>query len=323
MSQRLKNLFECRICKKKHYKLIGYQTDKIHKHVKGNFATVKCTKCGLTQQLDRLNDDNSADYSDGYAFYKKNSKPKKLFKFIFNFVINTGLLNYLPLSGKILRLAVRNLSLGIEDPLLKLIKYKNVFLDVGCGSGQTTHIWGENSSLAQLKKRGFQVAGLEFNKSCHEILSNSSIPYFKDIDEVPSKSYDLIRLNWVLEHIDNPLPFLSKCVSKLKPKGRIIICVPNYDGWLYRAYPLAIEVPIHRIHLRHKDIRNLFKLNKIKEEMFYTFSYPALYLASMNYKLIPGKPSCFIKDFRNLSTFMETLDVGGLGNDIVVIGKRI
>jgi SAM-dependent methyltransferase len=45
----------------------------------------------------------------------------------------------------------------------------------------------------------------------------------------PDASQDLIILANFLEHEINPLPLLRLCRDKLKPTGRIIVKVPNYD----------------------------------------------------------------------------------------------
>ena len=70
------------------------------------------------------------------------------------------------------------------------------------------------------------------------------------------------------------------------------------------------------------DSKNLFKANNLSEELFYTFSYPSLYLAAINFGFIPGNPPRIIAQYRGLLKLMKVLDLAKLGNDMVFVGNK-
>ena len=47
----------------------------------------------------------------------------------------------------------------------------------------------------------------------------------------PSDRFDLLLLNQVLEHLTDPAPTLKALAGILKPEGKLIIGVPNFDSW--------------------------------------------------------------------------------------------
>jgi len=70
-------------------------------------------------------------------------------------------------------------------------------------------------------------------------------------------SFDAIILFQVVEHLEDPLSFLLNLKQFLNPTGRIILTVPNADGYLRLIDPL-LNLPPH--HLTRWSIKNLRKL---------------------------------------------------------------
>ena len=85
-------------------------------------------------------------------------------------------------------------------------KIKKV-LDVGCGFG---------FFLDVARKSGWDVYGSEINKECIKALDKKNIPNI-NIDNYKAKSFDLITLWTVYEHLIDPNNFLKK-ISKLLKK---------------------------------------------------------------------------------------------------------
>ncbi|MDC1159576.1 class I SAM-dependent methyltransferase [Candidatus Pelagibacter sp.] len=96
---------------------------------------------------------------------------------------------------------------------------KKSVLDVGSGSG---------IFLFEMKKKNWKTIGFEqdarYSNFCKKKL-NLKI-HTKNLESIKSK-YDLITFNKVLEHIVNPVKFLSKFKNKLKSKSYIYIEVPD------------------------------------------------------------------------------------------------
>ena len=100
-------------------------------------------------------------------------------------------------------------------------------LDVGTGTG---------SFVDSARSRGWDAIGIEPPQSepvdgTREEDALPRIVYCDLEKEVPpvvaTGSFDVIHSNHVLEHVTDPVPFLSSCRRFLKPDGCFIIEVPN------------------------------------------------------------------------------------------------
>lgn len=109
---------------------------------------------------------------------------------------------------------------------LPLFVGKNL-LDYGCGSGRF---------LSFAKNIAESVAGVELDKSWHEVHSQFGLDVRADIAEY-SCSFDVISMFHVLEHIPDPLPLLQHmreyCMEK---EGTLIIEVPSANDALLTLY---------------------------------------------------------------------------------------
>ena len=99
-------------------------------------------------------------------------------------------------------------------------------LDVGAGGGEF---------LSLAKQRGWDAKGIEPNEGYAK-----SAKDFYDVDifcgmmnetDYPEKSFDLIRLNHVLEHINTPVEFLNRLRDWLKDDGILYVEVPDIRAY--------------------------------------------------------------------------------------------
>ncbi|MDW8002176.1 MAG: class I SAM-dependent methyltransferase [Deltaproteobacteria bacterium] len=102
-------------------------------------------------------------------------------------------------------------------------------LDVGCGSGD----W-----LIAMKSRGYsRLMGQDIAGPGLERLRRSKIAVFEgDLRDFkhPDNSFDLIRMEHVLEHLPDPIEYLSRIRSLLKPGGRLVINTPTVDSLTFQ-----------------------------------------------------------------------------------------
>ncbi|SEI86658.1 Methyltransferase domain-containing protein [Allopseudospirillum japonicum] len=99
-------------------------------------------------------------------------------------------------------------------------------LDVGCGEG---------FALAESKKRGWDIEGLDHSISGIKNMNPSILDYVEqgNIFELlqrrikENKRYDLIWLNNVLEHVTDPVTLLNSIRNIVKDTGTLIVTVPN------------------------------------------------------------------------------------------------
>lgn len=115
------------------------------------------------------------------------------------------------------------------DSILRLLRYTKIspigknILDIGCGSGTLVKVlkdkYGRN-----IKATGIDISRLgNSEKYLHFIQGSAMNLPFKD------KSFDLIFITDVLEHITKPRLALKEARRVLKDGGVLIIRTPNYS----------------------------------------------------------------------------------------------
>jgi 2-polyprenyl-3-methyl-5-hydroxy-6-metoxy-1,4-benzoquinol methylase len=139
-------------------------------------------------------------------------------------------------------------------------------LEVGCAFG---------SFVESALKSGVNIQGIELNSSAVQIAKNNNLPVENiDLGEFANKypaSQDTICSFQVLEHIPQPKDFLELCIKTLKPRGKLIFCVPNAESFLKYQYNLLDMPPHHMTQWSaetFKSLENIFpvKLEKVLKE---------------------------------------------------------
>jgi SAM-dependent methyltransferase len=119
--------------------------------------------------------------------------------------------------------------------------------EVGCGAGGALDIFQRN---------GYQVAGCDYSAELiaageERGVRNLCYGSLKDIQaHLPEVKADLIYLNHVFEHMNDPLSFLEECRMLLAPGGRIIITVPDVSKIDSFACPAGDLMQF--LHIAHK-----------------------------------------------------------------------
>jgi len=111
-------------------------------------------------------------------------------------------------------------------------------LDIGCGNGAFLHSYGRT-------KPGWRMTGLDLdarNKVLVESIPGVTHLHVGPIESL-DKKFDLIVMIHALEHIPNPVEFLSKLLEKLNPIGRLLIQVPDLS-----ASPFDLLIADHCSH---------------------------------------------------------------------------
>jgi len=95
-------------------------------------------------------------------------------------------------------------------------------LDIGCGYGK---------QLYYFKKKGWEVLGIEPSEALVEAVKAQGIPVisatYDAVDFSKIGLFDVVTLNFVLEHVPNPRDLLKKAHAKLKPGGILFLQSPN------------------------------------------------------------------------------------------------
>ncbi len=95
-------------------------------------------------------------------------------------------------------------------------------LDVGTGFG---------FFLAQMKKRGWDITGVEISKKAmgyaRDVLGLKIHPGPLERVSFPESHFDVVTGFYVIEHLLNPMTFLKECYRILKPGGLLLLRYPH------------------------------------------------------------------------------------------------
>ncbi len=99
-------------------------------------------------------------------------------------------------------------------------------LDVGCGEGY---------ALAFFRQQNWEVRGLDFssagveskNSACLDALVTGDIFTLLENEIQEGRSYDVVWLQNVLEHVLDPLSLLRSLRNLIAPEGLAVVTVPN------------------------------------------------------------------------------------------------
>ena len=116
--------------------------------------------------------------------------------------------------------------------------------EVGCGAG---------GALDVFKRSGYRIAGCDYSPELiaagkERGVSNIDQGSIKDIST--EQNADLIYLNHVFEHMNDPLGFLHDCRARLAPGGRILIVVPDVSR--IDSFTVPAGDLIQFLHIAHK-----------------------------------------------------------------------
>jgi 2-polyprenyl-3-methyl-5-hydroxy-6-metoxy-1,4-benzoquinol methylase len=174
--------------------------------IKDNYRHVRCNSCGLIYVNPRLKD--SKETLD--SFYAPGENSESLIKSLFD----------------------RDYSLKRQKifcaELKKMERYRklNRILDIGCSFGGFLNASGKCGWNA----KGIEVV-YEVGKYGKELYGLDI--FFGTLDEAQLKpsSFDVIRLNNVIEHIHFPVEFLSNVNKLLREGGLLTVSTTNYDSF--------------------------------------------------------------------------------------------
>ncbi|NHN27443.1 class I SAM-dependent methyltransferase [Flavobacterium jejuense] len=141
------------------------------------------------------------------------------------------------------------------------IPQNGTVLDIGCGSG---------AFLNYLKKRyNFSLSGIEIKGDAAIRAADCNqgfelhIGFLQDID-FGIKTFDLITMYHVFEHLITPKEDIKKISSLIKNNGRLIISMPNINSWqatLFKDKWFHLDFPRHLIFFKPKDFKEVMQLN--------------------------------------------------------------
>ncbi|MEQ1794644.1 MAG: class I SAM-dependent methyltransferase [Nitrospira sp.] len=317
----------CDYCGSAESTVVARQTDLLHKTTDEVFSIVRCQGCGLQYTNPRPGPDEIGRYyASDYAFHAPLSSWRRWIDRALDAWANSPFAIVAAALPPVARRLVARVRPTVADPVLEYYRSggEGTFLDIGCGSGWHAHYWGGQSSL--LACRGLaDVAGVEISDAARASLAKSGVRCWPNLAAVPdSERFGLIRMNWSLEHVHSPSAYFAFIAAHLKPGGRAVIAVPNYDGLIYRLAPDCVELPVHLYHFRPQDVLAYGKRHGLCKISVTTFSYPEMFRVAAEVGLLPvvlASRSGIVAAREMLRTLVP-FDQAGWGNDMVVILEK-
>lgn len=171
------------------------------------FAVVECTRCGLRYMNPRLTAD---EYRDFYA------GPEYLAEYGYDDLLAASRLP--EFQRTLRRIAARCAPSGR-------------LLDIGTATGEF---------LVEARKQGWAVFGTEVSDSSVKMAKKKyGLELFHgelDSASFPERSFDVVHLSHVLEHVPSPQKTLKDIQRFLAPNGWLVIEVPNeFENWFLRV----------------------------------------------------------------------------------------
>lgn len=139
-------------------------------------------------------------------------------------------------------------ALARVHELKSILQPGQKLLDVGCGGGFFVYA---------LNQHGIQAQGIEPNQgfagyACDELKVPVQNAFLQDVD-FPAGTFDIVTLNHVLEHVEDPAATLSRLSGWIKPNGFLVVEVPNVEA--------TYHAPRNRYHVGH-----LYNFNRLTLE---------------------------------------------------------
>lgn len=139
-------------------------------------------------------------------------------------------------------------------------------LDYGCGNGYF-------ALIVQQAHPDLHVTALDFHEGAPAALAGTPVRYVSAAGFLAgSEKYDVIHLRDVLEHIHDPVGFLTLLRSRLQENGVIYIKVPNpFNAWARiwgQSGDHSYYVPYHITHYTSRGLGNVVRLSGLSGRQF-------------------------------------------------------
>jgi len=175
-------------------------------------------------------------------------------------------------------------------------------LEVGCMHGLL---------LAELKKNGLKVAGVELDPEAVKYCKNLGLEVTQSSIENHLKKagskHDVIIMSHVIEHIVDPEKQLSNLNKRMAEDGRLVLITPNSMALtrkIFGRYWGYWQVPVHINHFNEQSMvellkRSGFRLEEVRyyggDSLFFLSSLANLLGASNDSKELSGPKRTLVK----------------------------
>ncbi len=235
---------------------------------KKTFVIQKCGECGFLFTNPRPKKDQISAYYKSEDYISHSNKSNGLFASLYQ------------LSRKI--------NLSAKYSIISRHSKNGKALDIGSGTGHF---------LNYLQKKKWNVQGIEPDENAAKFARanfNLQIDSEKELSVLEKKSFDLISMWHVLEHVHDLNQRMTEIRELIKQDGLVILALPNpesFDAKHYVKFWAAYDVPRHLYHFTKKDILHLAEKHNFKIEKIYPMYLDAFYVSLLSEKYLGKKRS--------------------------------
>ena len=188
------------------------------------------------------------------------------------------------------------------------MKKGDTLLDIGCGRGDFAK---------GFKDLGLVVSGIDREMGDTEMLQGVDVRKSEDLGNDPfpfgDEIFDFVFSKSVIEQIQNPDTIMKETRRVLKPGGRIISMVPDWQSQMYIFY----DDPTHVHPYTAAGLKDLFAISgfqEVKSELFYQlpvlWKYPWLKIVSRTLQLLGPVKRIYKNKFMRWSRELMILATG-------------
>jgi 2-polyprenyl-3-methyl-5-hydroxy-6-metoxy-1,4-benzoquinol methylase len=186
-------------------------------------------------------------------------------------------------------ISVRDYTINQKIKLInRLSPKKGSLLDIGCGTG---------NFIQAVKKDGWKISGTEPDPGARTVASSRVGDLISEGISVPQlseKSFDVITLWHVLEHIHQLNESLTWVKNHLNEDGTIVIAVPNpqsHDAKKYGRFWAAYDVPRHLYHFTRATMKTLLEKHDLTITQILPMWFDSFYVSMLSSKYQADKLS--------------------------------
>ncbi len=281
----MEKLSNCPICNSNQFSPFLDCID--HTVSRETFTIVQCNSCGFKFTNPRPDENKFGDYykSEDYISHSNTSK---------------GFVNSAYQT-------VRKYTLLKKLQLVSRYFKTGKVLDIGSGTGDF---------LKTMSNAKWQTIGIEpseetrkFSVEKHQL----DVRKEEDLTKLESESFDVISMWHVLEHVPKLNERVAELKRLIKPKGIIIIAVPNcnsLDAQTYQDKWAAYDVPRHLYHFSPKDIDTLFLNHGMKVFRILPMVFDSFYVSMLSEKYLTGKTNIQRSTWNGLRSNFSAMKTG-------------